>query len=98
MREFSGLDCDAVRRDVLPDKRPAVLRGLVKDWPAVRHAADSQAALLRYLKRFENGKPVDDQKTPPHVDGQRYYNEAMTGINFIRNRLPLAALIEQVLR
>jgi hypothetical protein len=98
IREFTGLDREVIRRDVLPDKRPAVLRGLVQDWPAVRHAADSQAALLRYLKRFDNGKPVDVQMTPPHVDGQRYYNEAMTGINFIRNRLPLAALIEQVLR
>jgi hypothetical protein len=98
IREFSGLDCDVIRRDVLPDKKPAVLRGLVDDWPAVRHAAESQLALIGYLNRFDNGNPVDAQMTPPHVDGQRYYNEAMTGINFIRNRLPLAALIEQVLR
>ena len=98
IRDFSGLDCDVVRRDVLPDKRPAVLRGFVNDWPAVRHAADSPVALVRYLSRFDNGKPVDAQMTAPQVDGQHYYNEAMTGINFIRNRLPLAALIEQILR
>ena len=98
IREFSGLDCDVIRRDVLPDKRPAILRGIVKDWPAVRFALDSPAALVRYLSRFDNGSPVDVQMTPPNVDGQRYYNEAMTGINFIRNRLPLAALVEQVLR
>jgi len=98
IREFAGVDCDAIRRDVLPDKRPAVLRGFVNDWPAVRHGSDSPDSLVRYLKRFDNGKPVDAQMTPPQVDGQHYYNEAMTGINFIRNRLPLAALIEQVLR
>ena len=98
IREFSGLDCDVIRRDVLPDKRPAVLRGFVNDWPAVRHASDSRVALVRYLNSFDNGKPVDAQMTPPQVDGQHYYNETMTGINFIRNRLPLAALIEQVLR
>jgi Cupin-like domain len=98
IREFAAVDCDVIRREVLPDKRPAVLRGLVNDWPAVRHASESSAALVGYLKRFDNGKPVDAQMTAPQVDGQRYYNEAMTGINFIRNRLPLAALIEQVLR
>jgi hypothetical protein len=98
IREFSGLDCDVIRADVLPDKRPAVLRGFVTDWPAVRHASDSTVALVRYLNRFDNGNPVDAQMTPPQVDGQHYYNETMTGINFIRNRLPLAALIEQVLR
>jgi hypothetical protein len=98
IRELSGLDSDVIRRDVLPDKRPAVLRGFVNDWPAVRHGSDSPVALVRYLSRFDNGKPVDVQMTPPQVDGQHYYNETMTGINFIRNRLPLAALIEQVLR
>jgi hypothetical protein len=98
IREFAGVDCDVIRRDVLPDKRPAVLRGFVSDWPAVRHASDSTVALVRYLNRFDNGTPVDAQMTPPQVDGQHYYNDSMTGINFIRNRLPLAALIEQVLR
>jgi hypothetical protein len=98
IREFSGVDCDVIRRDVLPDKRPAILRGVVSEWPAVRQGLDSPAALVRYLNRFDNGTPIDAQMTPPQVDGQRYYNESMTGINFIRNRLPLAALIEQVLR
>jgi hypothetical protein len=98
IREFSGVECDVVRRNVLPDKQPAVLRGFVNQWPAVRQGLDSPAALIRYLNRFDNGQPVDAQMTPPQLDGQRYYNEAMTGINFIRNRLPLAALIEQVQR
>jgi len=98
IREFTGLEGDAIRREVLTDKQPAVLRGYLRHWPAVRHALESPGALVAYLNRFDNGKPVDAQMTPPHVDGERYYNEAMTGINFIRNRLPLAALIEQVLR
>jgi hypothetical protein len=98
IREFSGIDCDVIRHDVLPDKRPAILRGLVNDWPSVRHGRESSSALVQYLRRFDNGNPVDAQMTPPQVDGQRYYNETMTGINFIRNRLTLAALIEQVLR
>jgi hypothetical protein len=59
IREFSALDAAAIRRDVLPDKRPAILRGLVGDWPAVKHGLDSPAALVRYLNRFDSGKPVD---------------------------------------
>ena len=34
----------------------------------------------------------------PEIDGQIFYDEAMTGFNFLRNRLPLAAVAEQVLR
>ena len=98
IREFSALDSDAIRRDVLEDKRPAVLRGLVGDWPAVKQGQDSPAALVRYLKGFDSGKPVDALLTAPEIDGQIFYNDAMTGFNFLRNRLPLAAVAEQVLR
>ena len=98
IREFSALDPAAIRRDVLPDKRPAVLRGLVRDWPAVKQGLDSPAALVRYLNRFDSGKLVDALLTAPEIDGQIFYDDAMTGFNFLRNRLPLAAVAEQALR
>jgi hypothetical protein len=98
IREFSALDAVAIRRDVLPDKRPAILRGLVGNWPAVKQGRVSPAALVRYLARFDSGKPVDALMAAPEVDGQIFYNEGMTGFNFVRNRLPLAAVAEQALR
>jgi hypothetical protein len=96
--ELSGLDAAAIRRDVLSDKRPVILRGFVRDWPAVKQALDSPAALVRYLSQFDSGKAVDALLTAPEIDGQLFYNEDMTGFNFLRNRLPLAAVAEQVLR
>ncbi len=98
IREFSALDSEAIRREVLVHKRPAVLRGLVADWPAVGRGRVSPAALVRYLKRFDAGKSVDALLAAPEIEGQIFYNEAMTGFNFLRNRLPLAAVAEQVLR
>ena len=98
IREFVGLDAAGIRRDVLSDKRPAVLRGIVGDWPAVRAGGESPEALVRYLKRFETGTAVDALMTAPEIDGQIFYNDTMSGFNFHRNRLPLLAIAEQVLR
>jgi hypothetical protein len=98
IREFSALDAGTIRRDILPDKRPAVLRGFVSEWPAVTQGLVSPAALVRYLLHFDSGKSVDALLAAPEVDGQIFYNEAMTGFNFLRNRLPLAAVAEQALR
>lgn len=99
MREYSELDAAAIRRAVLPDKRPAILRGLVGDWPAVKQGLGSPAALVRYLNRFDSGKSVDALLTAPEIDGQIFYSDdTLTGFNFLRNRLPLAAVAEQVLR
>jgi hypothetical protein len=98
IREFSALDAATIRRDVLPDKRPAILRGFVNEWPAVKQGRDCAAALVRYLLRFDSGKSVDALMAAPEIDGQIFYNEEMTGFNFLRNRLPLAAVAEQALR
>jgi hypothetical protein len=98
IREVSRLDSAAIRCDVLGDKRPAVLRGLVGDWVAVRRGAESPAALVEYLNRFDSGKSVDALLAEPEAGGCLFYNDSMTGFNFVRKRLPLAAVAEQVLR
>jgi hypothetical protein len=97
IREFIGLDAGAAR-DVLSDKRPAALRGIVAHWPAVRAGSESPESLVRYLKRFDTGVAVDALMTAPEIDGQIFYNDGMSGFNFHRNRLPLTAVAEQVLR
>ncbi len=78
--------------------RPVVLRGLVDAWPAVRRARDSQAALIDYLRRFDCGAAVDALMTAPEHGGRLFYDETLSGFNFLRNRLPLAQVIEQVQR
>jgi Cupin-like domain len=98
IREFSTLDADAIRSEVIASGRPAVLRGLVNAWPAVAVGRRSPAAVVEYLRRFDNGGLVDAIMTPPEVGGRVFYNEAMSGFNFARNRLPITAVAEQVLR
>ncbi len=83
----------------LPDDgQPAILRGLVAAWPAVRAARKSSADLIAYLKEFDNGSPVDALLAAPEVDGQISYNADMSGFNFLRNRLSITAVAEQVQR
>jgi hypothetical protein len=96
--EHSGLSIEEIRRDVLPDKRPAILRGLVREWRAVREFAESPESLVRYLKQLDSGAPVDALMTPPEAAGQISYNAAMNGFNFHRNRLALSEIAAQVLR
>jgi hypothetical protein len=98
LREFSGLNDEAVQRDVLSHQRPAVVRGLIENWIAVQKARESSDALIQYLKQFDSGKPVDALLAPPEIDGQISYNATMSGFNFVRNRLSLNQVAEQVLR
>jgi hypothetical protein len=98
MREFAALDDESIRREVIASGQPAVLRGLVREWPIVEASARSAAAAVAALCHFANDTPVDAIMTPPEVAGRVFYDEAMNGFNFVRNRLPIAAVAEQILR
>jgi len=96
--EFSGLDDAAIRETVIARGQPAVLRGLVREWPAVQRGLESPLALVAYLRSLDSGALVDGIMTPPEERGRIFYNRAMSGFNYVRNRLPLSTIAEQVLR
>ncbi|WP_280152870.1 cupin-like domain-containing protein [Piscinibacter sp. XHJ-5] len=96
--EYQGVDEARFRSEIEPLARPAVLRGLVRHWPAVAQACQSPAAFCRYLGTFDNGQPVDAILLPPREKGRIFYNEAMDGFNFARNRVPLSAIVDQLSR
>ena len=96
--EWHDVDERTFHDEIATRYRPAVLRGVVKDWPAVRAALASPAELSRYLTAFDSGSPVDAILMAPQARGRISYNAAMDGFNFVRNRLPLSAIVEQLSR
>ena len=98
IREFTTLDDAAIRQKVIASGQPAVLRGLVGAWPVVAMSRRSPTEVVEYLGRLDNGAPVDAIMTPPEVEGRIFYDAAMNGFNFVRNRLPISAVAEQVMR
>jgi Cupin-like domain len=98
IRELGAPDADTIRREVFASYQPAVLRGLVRGWPAVALGRRSAPAVVDYLRRLDNGTPVDAIMTPPEAAGRIFYEEGMHGFNFVRNRLSISTVAEQVLR
>ncbi len=96
--EFANVDARAFREEVVSRYRPAVLRGLVKDWPVVQAARESDAAFCTYLTKHDSGGKVDALLMRPEARGRVFYNEDMTGFNFARNRVPISAIVEQLTR
>jgi hypothetical protein len=96
--EWRGVDRDVFASDVFTRYRPAVLKGLVSDWPAVRHARNSAESLSAYVNAFDSGSAVDTIMLPALARGRIFYNEDMKGFNFTRERRTISAVNEQLLR
>lgn len=71
--------------------RPMVLRGLVRDWPAVQAARENR--LADYLRSLDRGGVGDVILGGPEIEGRPFYNADLSGLNFERARRPLAALL-----
>ncbi|MFZ6813599.1 cupin-like domain-containing protein [Undibacterium sp. Rencai35W] len=98
IREWRDVSKKTLLNEIIPGGRPAVLRGFVDAWPAVRHAKISAAAISTYLKKLDTGKPVDAILTPPEVRGRIFYNENLDGFNFLRNQVSVSSVVDQALR
>ena len=96
--EWHEVDDQVFRNDIVTQYRPAVLRGFVKHWPVVRHARQSPEAVCRYLTAFDNGNTVDVLLIAPEAHGRISYRDDMNGFTFLRNQLPISAVIEQIAR
>src|SRR5271165_5759265 len=87
--EWRDVDAETFAAEIRPRQRPAVLRGLVSDWPAVQAGRRSDRALGDHIRGFYTGVGVQMFSGPPGIAGQFLYNDALDGFNFERRQVRL---------
>jgi cupin-like protein len=97
VREWRDVTPDVFRNEILPAQKPALLRGAVRDWPAVRAGLVSPLAMANYLRAFDTGASAETMYADPAIDGQFFYNDELTGHNFERRPERIAASLEHLL-
>jgi hypothetical protein len=98
LAEYRDVDARVFADEVEARGEPAVLRGLVRDWPAVRLALESPEAICRRLVALDSGAPVDALLLRPEEGGRIFYAPDMRGFNYLRKRVTISSVIEQVVR
>ena len=96
MREWRGVDAQRFHEEIAPLGAPAVLRGLVSDWPAVR-AASSPADACAYIERYDAKREQQVLVGPASIGGRFFYRDDMSGLNFERRTTTIAAALQQML-
>lgn len=96
VNETSGVTAADVSDELLASDQPQVLRGLVRDWPAVQHGLESADRIIDYLQGFDSGNAVTALYAPPEACGRIFYNDDVTGFNFEYRRMALTDAVQQV--
>lgn len=95
--EWCDVDLATFRNEILPRDRPAVLKGLIADWPVVRAANQSPQALLDYIRARDQGRPTQTYVASSDIGGLFFYRDDMMGLNFQRVQQPLHATVAAIL-
>ncbi len=81
---------------IRPRGRPAILRGLARDWPATEAGRTSVQAMSAYLKAFYSGHPAPLFEAPSSINGRFFYNEKLDGFNFESKRALLTEVLDRI--
>jgi Cupin-like domain len=96
--EYRGVAPSRFLEDIAGSYRPAIVRGLVNRWPAVRAARQSPETLCQYVLGLDSGHQVDAVLLPPAERGRLFYQPGLARFNFVRNQVTVAQVIEQLAR
>ncbi len=97
MLERSDVEADALPDDLLGGTRPVVLRGLVRHWPLVQAALQSDQHFCDYLRGFGSNTKVGLWRGAPEIQGRFFYNTAFDGFNYHRETGNLGVLLDELL-
>lgn len=96
--EISASEPRARIDEALSGDRPAVLRGIARDWPFVQHALRSDEAAVAYLERFYNGTPVNTVVAPPSERGRLFYQPGSKELNYRESPQLLSNVLKGLLQ
>jgi hypothetical protein len=94
--EWHDVDAELFEKTIKARGRPAILRGLVRDWPATQAGRESPQSLAAYLKMFYSGHPAPLFEGPASIRGRFFYNDTLDGFNFESKRALLSDVLERL--
>jgi hypothetical protein len=92
-----GIDRATFEAEIRPAATPVVLAGLVDDWPLVRAARESRAALARGIKGYDVGRQPHVIEAPADAQGRIFYRDDLAAFNFTRRPAGLGATVDRLL-
>jgi hypothetical protein len=94
IKEWHNVDRSVFESEIFPGDRPAVMRSLVRQWPAIQAGTGSPAAIADYLKPFDSGAAVNAVVGHPQINGRFFYSDDLKGFNFEPRKVSVGAALD----
>lgn len=96
--ELDDVEPGNIPESVKNSQEPIILRGLVRNWPAVKAGLTSDTEMVDYIKRFYTDKTVVCYIAKPEKRGRFFYTEDCKGLDYESKYVPLPYVLDQLLK
>lgn len=83
-------------QELLDQGEPVLLKGVAKEWPLVKAGLRSAQDAMGYLRRLDNGRPVQYSFGAPEIKGRPFYNHDFSALNFEVRRGGLGHVLDEL--
>jgi hypothetical protein len=97
IEEWKGVDREVFENEILPANQPAVLRGVIRDWPAAEAGRQSRTSVVDYLKRLDTGATISAMVAPPEMHGRFFYTDDYQAFNFGAKNVSVSTALDTYL-
>ena len=95
--EWRDVTPERFQQEILPSGQPALLRGHVSAWPAVRAGRESPAAMAQYLRTADTGVQAHVMTADAAIGGRFFYTDDLSARNFENRMMPFGAALTRLL-
>src|SRR5437868_1837872 len=95
--EWRDVTPERFQKEILPSGQPALLRGYVASWPAVRAGRESPAAMVQYLRSVDTGVHAHVMTADATIGGRFFYTDDLTARNFENRMMPFGAALTRLM-
>jgi hypothetical protein len=97
IEEWTGVDRAVFENEIRPANQPAVLRGLLRNWPAVQAGRESRKSAVDYFKRIDTGGAVSAIVGPSEIKGRFFYSDNYRDFNFGPKSISIGSALDTLL-
>ena len=95
---YSNVSRDVFETQIAPTGRPAIMRGLVSNWPMVSLGLRSHRELYNHVRAAATSDPTVIWTGSPEIKGRFFYSHDLRGFNHAQEKAPLAVLLDRLMR
>lgn len=97
VKEISSADFFQHKEFFLEAGYPLIIREFCLEWEAVTRGKESPESALQYIGQFYSRAPVSVCNLDPKYKGRIFYNEEMSGFNFLSEKESFFTFIDRLL-